>query len=116
MPLPVALSVAYLAINLAIMIWLERDRARGRVPAPRVSTWANVLRYGPPLLGAIYLVAISGDWAFVLFVLSFFAGAFWLLSGLLAFTNTSPGAGSEAMRSGWDDRTVGKPRGDRDRG
>ena len=115
MPLAVVLAVAYLAINLAIMVRLERERAQGRVPAPRASALANLVRYGPPLAGVVYLVALTGDWAFVLFVLAFFAGAFWLLDGLL-FTHTGPSAGSEAMRSGWDDRTVRKPREDRKRG
>ena len=34
---------------------------------------------------------ISGDWLFVLFVLAFFAGAAWLLDGLLAYTNHGSG-------------------------
>ena len=41
-------------------------------------------------LGAAYLVAIAGDWPFVLFVGIFFAGAFWLLDGLLAYHEPLP--------------------------
>jgi hypothetical protein len=54
------------------------------------------------MAGAIYLVALSGDWAFVLFVLAFFAGAFWLLDGLLAFTTPPKGGGP--WHGGDDDR------------
>ena len=81
-----------------------------------MATLSTALRWGPPLAGVVYLEAVAGDWLFLVFVLAFFAGAFWLLDGLMALTNTTSGGGSEAMRSGWDDRTVGKPRGDGDRG
>jgi hypothetical protein len=94
MDLPIALTLAYLAVNLALTVWLERERAAGRRPARRLALSSNVLRYGPPLAGAIYLVAIAGDWPFILFVLAFFAGAFWLMDGLLAYSQ----AGAEAMR------------------
>jgi hypothetical protein len=90
MPLPIALTVAYLAVNLPLMYWLERERARGRMPAPRVAALSSLLRYGPPLAGAAYLVTISGDWPFVLFVIAFFAGAFWLLDGLLNYPERPP--------------------------
>lgn len=94
MLLPIALTLAYLAVNLALTVWLERERDAGRRPAARLALFSTVLRYGPPLAGAIYLVAIAGDWPFILFVLAFFAGAFWLMDGLLAY---SP-AGAEALR------------------
>ena len=94
MPLPIALTLAYLAVNLALTVWLERERDAGRRPAPRLTLLSSVLRYGPPLAGAIYLVAIAGDWPFILFVLAFFAGAFWLMDGLLAYSQ----AGAEALR------------------
>ena len=96
MTLPIALALAYLAINLAIMIWFERDRAHGREPARAAVITSRVLRYGPPLLGAAYLVVIAKDWAFVIFVGAFFAAAFWLLDGLLAYQ--SPSQGSERDR------------------
>jgi hypothetical protein len=91
MPLPVAFTLLYLIANLAMLIWLERARARGETPPPRIVMWSHVLRWGLPVLGLVYLIAISGDWVFVLFVLAFFAGAFWLLDGLLAYTNHGPG-------------------------
>ena len=94
MPLPIALTLAYLAVNLALTVWLERERAAGRRPSRRLTIISNALRYGPPLAGAIYLVAIAGDWPFILFVLAFFAGAFWLMDGLLAYSQ----AGAEALR------------------
>lgn len=102
MPLPITLTVAYLAVNLALMVWLEHERAHDREPSDRVTVIAGALRYGPPLAGLVYLVTITGDWLFLGFVLAFFAGAFWLMDGLLAFTG--PSNGREAMRSGWDDR------------
>ena len=105
MPIPILLAAAYLAINLPMMVWLESLRAQGRAPARWLATLSWVLRFGPPLAGAIYLVALAGDWPFVVFVIAFFAGAFWMMNGLLAYTNPSPG--SEPMRNGWDDRGTG---------
>jgi hypothetical protein len=87
MPMPVLIALAYLATNLVVTIWLERERAHGRRPSDRVALFAGALRYGPPLLGAIYLVAIARDWLFFGFVIAFFAIAFWLMNGLLAYTN-----------------------------
>jgi hypothetical protein len=107
MPLPVLLTIAYLAINLALLVWLERERAQGRPPAQRVATLALALRFGPPLIGFAYLVTIAGDWLFFLFVAAFFAIGFWLLDGLLAFT--IPPRRSDTMRKGWDDRGAGTP-------
>jgi hypothetical protein len=57
---------------------------------------------------------IAGDWVFLAFVAAFLGASFWLLDGLL--TTTVPRRGSEAMRSGWDERRVGPPsEADRDR-
>ena len=95
--MPVALAAAYLTLNFAIMVWLERERAAGRNPASRVTVLSNVLRYGPPLLGAVYLVTLAGDWLFVLFVLAFFGTSSWLMNGVLAYTE--PRRGSEPMRN-----------------
>jgi hypothetical protein len=103
MTLPIALTVAYLAINFAIMLWLERERAHGRTPARRVAVLAAMLRYGPPVVGLVYLVTIAGDWLFFLFVIGFFAANFWMMDGVLGSTNTQA-KGPEPMRSGWDDR------------
>lgn len=102
MPLPLALTVAYLVANLAVMVWLELERANGRAPTGRTATFAHTLRWGPPLAGLIYLVAIAGDWLFFLFVIAFFAASFWLMDGLVAFT--SPTRKPDAMHRGWDDR------------
>jgi len=102
MPLPITLAVAYLAVNFAIMLWLERERAHDRHPARNVAVLATGLRYGPPLVGLVYLVTIAGDWVFFLFVIGFFAAAFWMLDGVLGYT--TPPTGPEPMRSGWDDR------------
>lgn len=105
MPLPVALALAYLAANLAMMLWLERERANGRIPSRGVSTVSLAMRYGPPLVGVIYLELIAGDWLFIAFVAAFFAAGFWLMDGLMAFTVSD--RGPEAMRNGWDERRVG---------
>lgn len=102
MPIPVLLAVLYLAVNLVLMVWVELGRARGERPVVPLATLAGFVRWGPPLAGAVYLVALSGDWAFVLFVLLFFAGAFWMLNGLLAFT--TPPKGSRTWRGQDDDR------------
>ena len=75
MNVPIALTIAYLAINVPMMVRLERERARGRAPSRGVSMLAIVLRYGPPLLGVIYLEMIAGDWLFLLFVAVFFAAS-----------------------------------------
>jgi hypothetical protein len=107
MNVPIALTLAYLAINVPMMLWLERERADGRGVSREVSALAIVLRYGPPLVGLIYLEVIAGDWLFLFFVAAFFAAAFWLMDGLLAYT--APPRGHDAMRSGWDERRAGGP-------
>jgi hypothetical protein len=90
MPMPVVLATTYLAINLAITVWLAREESRGRAVATWVILGSRTLRYGPPLLGVLYLVTIAGDWPFVLFVATFFAGAFWLLNGALNYPSRPP--------------------------
>jgi hypothetical protein len=77
------LVAAYLAIGFALIVWLARQEARGRVVPTRVAIGSRAAIYGPPLLGLLYLVTIAGDWPFVLFVLVFFSIAFLLLNGLL---------------------------------
>ena len=84
------LTVSYLAANVALMAWLEHERAQGRDVPASVQALGWVLRYGPPLAGAVYLVVVSGDWQFLLLVLGFFAFGAWLLTGLLAYTNHDP--------------------------
>ena len=114
MNLPIALTLAYLAINLAMMLWLERERSDGRRTSRGVSALSIALRYGPPLLGVIYLELIAGDWLFLIFVVAFFAASFWLMDGLL--TVTTPPRSSNPMHSGWDDRGARAPSGsDRER-
>jgi hypothetical protein len=90
MPLPVTLAGAYLVINLAIAVWVAREEAQGRVVAPWFVTVSRTLRYGPPLLGVVYLLTLADDWPFVLFVGAFFLGAFWLLDGLLNYPSGRP--------------------------
>lgn len=85
MIMPVAVAALYLAVNLAITIWIVREETNGRAAPPRVAATSFALRYGPPLLGLGYLVTIAGDWPFFLFVVAFFAVSFALLNGLLAF-------------------------------
>lgn len=82
-----ALTIAYLAINLALMIWVERERAGQREVTWQAGLVVSTLRYGPPIAGAIYLVVLSGDWQFVLLILGFFAISGWLMTGLLAYSN-----------------------------
>ena len=84
MPLAILIAATYLAINLALSIWVIREETRGHpVPAGLSVAW-RALRYGPPLLGLFYLVTIAGDWPFFLFVIAFFTFAFALLNGLLS--------------------------------
>ena len=85
MPLPVAIATTYLAVNLALMTWLVREEVRGRDVAAWIRVTSRIVRYGPPFLGVLYLITIAGDWPFVVFVAAFFAGAFWLLDGLLNY-------------------------------
>jgi uncharacterized membrane protein len=104
MPLPIALTIAYLTVNLAMIVWLELERANGREPSWRVSAGAIALRFGPPLVGLIYLEMIAGDLLFLVFVGVFFVASFWLMDGLLAVT--TPTKTSDSMRSGWDERSI----------
>jgi hypothetical protein len=90
MPLPVILAATYFVINLAITIWIAREEVRDHVAPTWLVRTSRVLRWGPPVLGLFYLVTIAGDWPFVLFVAAFFAGAFWLLDGLLNYPTRPP--------------------------
>ena len=90
MPLALALAAAYLVINLAISTWILREETAGRAAPPWVRIVSRGLRYGPPLLGVAYLVTLAGDWPFFLFVIGFFAIAFWLLDGLLNYPERPP--------------------------
>lgn len=85
MPLPIAYAIAYLVGNLALTIWIERERERGREPVTGLAATSRVLRYGPPLAGVVYLEVIAEDWLFFTFIVAFFALSFWLLGGLLNF-------------------------------
>ena len=120
MSLPIALTLTYLAVNVAMMVWVESRRASGEPsdddvtgPTDRVATVANALRYGPPLLGLLYLVTIAGDWMFFVFVAVFFAASFWMMDGLLS-TAMPKRTKHDAMHRGWDDR--GRSRTDREAG
>lgn len=90
MPSPVLLAAVYLAVNLAITVWIAREEAGGRTPTPQLVIGGRIVRYGPALLGLAYLVTIAGDWPFFLFVVFFFAAAFWLLDGLLSYPSRPP--------------------------
>ncbi|HEX2767459.1 MAG TPA: hypothetical protein VHR55_12590 [Candidatus Limnocylindria bacterium] len=81
---PVLITLGYLVVNFALMVWIVREETAGRVPPASLVVTGRGLRYGPPLLGFGYLVTIAGDWPFFLFVLGFFAMAFGLLNGLLS--------------------------------
>jgi hypothetical protein len=85
MPTPVLLAASYLIVNLAITVWMVREEARGNAPAPGLALLGRLLRYGPPLLGLLYLVTIAGDWPFFLFVVAFFLLGFYLLDRGLNF-------------------------------
>jgi len=90
MPLPVTLAATYFAVNLLITIWIVREETGGRVLPGWLVVVSRTLRYGPPLIGLLYLVTRAGDWPFVLFVVVFFATAFWLLDGLLNYPTRPP--------------------------
>jgi len=83
--LPFALALAYLAINLALVVWIAREEVRGTTLPPWLVVIARILRYVPPLIGLLYLVTIAGDWPFFLFVVGFFTFAFFLLDRSLGF-------------------------------
>lgn len=87
MPPPVLLAAVYLAVNLALTIWIAREEVAGRTPPGPLVVGARVLRYGPPLIGLLYLVTMAGDWPFFLFVVGFFTFAFFLLDRSLGFPN-----------------------------
>lgn len=87
---PVAIAAAYLVINLALTIRIVRDEAAGRVPPPNLVAVSRVLRYGPPLLGLLYLIWIAEDWAFFGFVAGFFLLGFYLLDRALNFPERPP--------------------------
>lgn len=90
MPLPVAIASAYLAINIAVTVWLVRAETRGQRLPTAVTTLAMTMRYGPPFVGLLYLITLAADWPFFLFVAIFFATAFWLLGGLLNYPSRPP--------------------------
>lgn len=89
-PLPVVLALTYFAVNFLLMLWIVREESNGRAVSDGLLGTARMLRYGPPVLGFLYLVTIAGDWPFVLFVGLFFIGAFWLLDGLLNYVSRPP--------------------------
>lgn len=82
---PIAIVTGYLAINFAMIVWLAREEAGGRSVPPSVVLIHRAMRWGPPIVGFLYLVTIAGDWPYVLFVGGFFALAFWLLDSLLNY-------------------------------
>ncbi|MBW3613570.1 MAG: hypothetical protein KY392_06900 [Chloroflexi bacterium] len=90
MLLPITLASIYFAVNFAILVWVAREETGGRAFPAGLIVASRALRYGPPLIGLLYLVTIAGDWPFVLFVAAFFAGAFWLLDGLLNYPTGPP--------------------------
>lgn len=90
MPPPVIITLVYLAINMALMVWLVAEEASGRTPPVWLTVLSTSTRYGPPLIGLVYLVALGGDWAFFFFVVIFFAVSFWLLDGLLNYPSRPP--------------------------
>lgn len=90
MPLPVALAASYLVVNLALTVWIVREETHDRAPSDWLVAASHVLRWVPPLIGAMYLVTRAGDWPFVLFVLFFFGVAFFLLDGLLNYPTRPP--------------------------
>lgn len=90
MPLPVILTITYLVVNFGLMVRVERVRVAGRVPSGRLTTLAATLRYGPPIVGLIYLETRAGDWLFVGFVGFFFILAFWLLGEALNYPSDPP--------------------------
>ncbi len=90
MPLPILMALTYLVVNFALMVWIERGRAAGRQPSSALAAVSATLRWGPPLAGLIYLEAVAGDWAFFVFVIAFFAFAFFTLDGLLGYPNDRP--------------------------
>lgn len=90
MPFPVAFAATYLVINLALTVWIVREDTRGRRPSAWLVAGSVLIRYVPPLLGAMYLVTRAGDWPFVLFILFFFSLAFFLLNGLLNYPTRPP--------------------------
>jgi hypothetical protein len=85
--LPIAVAATYLAINLGFVVSIARQEVRGITPAAWLLQTATIVRYLPPLIGLLYLVTLAGDWPFFLFVVGFFAFAFFLLDRSLGFPN-----------------------------
>lgn len=90
MPLPVTLALAYLAINLAVTVWIIRTEGRGHAVPAWLTITSRIVRYGPPLLALFTIVTVANDWPFFLFVVFFFGIAFWLLNGLLNYPTRPP--------------------------
>ena len=88
--MPVALAAVYLAINLAITVWIVRREARGHAVPSLMTATSRIARYGPPLIALFYIVTVANDWPFFLFVVFFFGTAFWLLNGLLNYPTRPP--------------------------
>jgi hypothetical protein len=88
--LPIALAATYFAINLALVVWIAREETHGRPVPAGVHVASRILRYVLPVIGVFYLVTIAGDWPFFLFVVGFFAFAFFLLDRGLAFPVEPP--------------------------
>jgi hypothetical protein len=84
-PLPVVVTLAYLVVNFALVVWTAREEAQGRILPSGVVVSGRMLRYVPPLIGLVYLVTIAGDWPFFLFVIGFFTLCFFLLDRSLGF-------------------------------
>ena len=90
MPLPFSLAITYLVVNLALTVWIEREREAGRVLPGWLLALSTTVRWGPPIAGFIYVETVAGDWLFFFFVTAFFALAFWLLDRSLNFPSDPP--------------------------
>ncbi len=96
-PLPlVALGIAYVVANISVMMWLGSLLGQGRISTRRVAVVSTGVRYGPVLIAVAYIAAIGGNWWLILFVGGFAASAFWMLDGLLGYTERV--GGLDAMR------------------
>ena len=96
MPLPflIALGIAYIAVNVAVQMWLGARLGQGRISTRRLAVASTLVRYGPVLVVIAYVAAVGGNWWLILLVGGFAASAFWMLDGLLGYTERIGGLDS----------------------
>ena len=88
MALPVlfAFGIAWLAVNVSVSIWLAPRWVEGRTSGRQLALVMTAVRYLPLIGAVIYAAAIGGEWWLILFVAALAASGFWMLDGLIGYT------------------------------